>query len=59
MARKVAIKTGKRNTQVPLLSSKAPKATKPKRIYTKAAAKNDPSEFADFGFGQTGLTGRS
>jgi hypothetical protein len=43
----------------------APKAvTKPKkpsnpRMYTKSAERKDPADFADFGFGDTGLTTRS
>jgi hypothetical protein len=29
------------------------------RVYTKSTAKEDPTKFADFGFGDTGLTGES
>jgi len=59
MARKLAIKTGKRNTSVPLPAVKPPPAVKSKRVYTKGAAQKDPADFSNFGFGQTGLTGRS
>jgi len=40
-----------------------PRAPRPKstnsRVYTKAVLRQDPSEFTDFGFGNTGLTGES
>lgn len=42
-------------------ASKFPHVTSPRnaplktRIYTKASAQKDPSEFSDFGFGATGL----
>ena len=42
-------------------ASKFPHVTSPKnaalktKIYTKASAQKDPSEFSDFGFGATGL----
>jgi len=37
----------------------APRKPSTPRIYTKATLRQDPTEFGEFGFGQTGLTGRS
>jgi hypothetical protein len=41
----------------PMQKPKLPKVKD--RIYAKSVLKDDPMEFADFSFGQTGLTGES
>ncbi len=38
-------------------SQNTPRKPSMPRIYTKATLKQDPTEFGDFGFGSTGLTG--
>jgi len=37
----------------------APRKPSAPRIYTKATLKQDPTQFGDFGFGTTGLTGET
>ncbi|HLL28975.1 MAG TPA: hypothetical protein VKT73_15165 [Xanthobacteraceae bacterium] len=57
---KVPMPKGKGTSSRGFLKLRPPKQPSlTKRIYTKAVAKQDPSEFGNSGFGDTGLTGES